>query len=318
MQPPMQPPMQRRCADTKADANADADAAVDAVAEATDETAADDRSEEATAEKRNYIFDETETKLLLDPDKTFPHTPFVEMLAGAATGDKVEFQFTFGDDYDDEELRGREAYFSLEILDVNRRELPPLDDELAQLEGQFETLAELKTSVRENLEAAARSEAEAELFEAFIEELLATAQISYPPLMVEQEAEAFKDGIKKELDSVKISWDKYLEMVQEDEATLETRWLTEAESRLQRHLVLRELITNEKLTVNENDLIELLQGQLAKYQDPEIRQYILSMYLEGNRGRELRNEALAKKAQERVVAILTGQAPDLDALDEEE
>jgi len=289
-----------------------------AAAEATDETAADDHSEEAAADERDYIFDEKEAKLLLDPDKTFPHTPFTEKLAGVSTGDTVEFQFTFGDDYDDERLRGREAHFSLEILDVNWRELPELDDELAKLEGEFETLEELRAYIRENLTAAAQSEAESELFDDFVEELLTTAQINYPPLMVEQEAEGFKDGIKKELETLKVSWAKYLEMVEEDEGTLEARWLTEAETRLRRHLVLRELINNEKLTVDQNDLMELLQAQLARYQDPEIRNYILSMYLEGNRGRELRNEALAKKAQERVMAILTGQAPDLDALDEEE
>lgn len=300
-------------------ASADAaEAKAEAAAEATDETAANEPPEEVAASEREYIFDEKEAKLLLDPDKTFPHTPFTEKLAGVSTGDTVEFQFAFGDDYDDERLRGREAHFSLEILDVNWRELPELDDELAKLEGEFETLEELRAYIRENLTAAAQSEAESELFDDFVEELLTTAQINYPPLMVEQEAEGFKDGIKKELETLKVSWAKYLEMVEEDEGTLEARWLTEAETRLRRHLILRELINNEKLTVDQNDLMELLQAQLARYQDPEIRNYILSMYLEGNRGRELRNEALAKKAQERVMAILTGQAPDLDALDEEE
>lgn len=294
------------------------EAAAEVAAEATEETAVNEPPEEVAANERGYIFDEKEAKLLLDPEKTFPHTPFTEKLAGVSTGDKVEFQFAFADDYDDEQLRGREAHFSLEILDVNWRELPELDDELAELEGEFETLEELRASIRENLVAAAQSEAESALFDDFVEELLTTAQINYPPLMVVQEAEGFKDGIKKELETLKVSWAKYLEMVEEDEATLEARWLTEAETRVRRHLVLRELINNEKLTVDQNDLMELLQAQLARYQDPEIRNYILSMYLEGNRGRDLRNEALAKKTQERVMAILTGQAPDLDALDEEE
>jgi FKBP-type peptidyl-prolyl cis-trans isomerase (trigger factor) len=156
------------------------------------------------------------------------------------------------------------------------------------------------------------------MFDQFMEELKDTAQVAYPPLLVEQEAEAFGKGIKKELENVKITWPQYLEMTGHTEEALKEQWLADAEKRVKEHLILGEFIAQEKLTINQNDIMELLQERLSRYEDPQIRNYILSMYLEGDRGRELRNEALALKAQKRVAAIVTGQAPDLDALDEEE
>jgi trigger factor len=285
--------------------------------EESEEAASSDEAE-TDEDAREIIFDQENVKVLLDADKTYPGAPLVENLVGRSAGDTVVFSFAFAEDYDDEHLRGREANFSLEILDVNRRELPELDDELAKLEGEHETLDELKAAIRENMETEAREEAERELFDAFLEELIESAQLNYPPLMVEQEAEAFEEGIKKELEQAKINWSQYLEMVDEEESVLKEKWLAEAETRVQRHLVLREFITLEKLEVTQEDMVELLHQRLARYQDPEIRNYILSMYLQGDRGKELRNEALGAKTQTRVVAILTGQAPDLDALDEEE
>jgi trigger factor len=280
-----------------------------------------EESEEAAnsdEDGREIIFNQESAKVLLDADKTYPGVPFVDNLVGRSVGDVAAFSFTFAEDYDDEHLRGREANFSLEILDVNQRELPELDDELAKLEGDFETLDELQASIRENMEAEATDEAEGNLFDAFLEELMESAELAYPPLMVEQEAEAFEEGIKKELEQAKLNWSQYLEMIGQEESALKEAWLAEAETRVKRHLILREFITLEKLTVTHEDMAELLHQRLSRYQDPEIRNYILSMYMQGDRGRELHNEALAAKVQTRVVAILTGQAPDLDALDEEE
>lgn len=287
-------------------------------AEETEETEETERADNIDEDGREIIFNQENAKVLLDAQKTYPDVPFVDNLVGQSVGDIVEFSFTFGEDYDDEHMRGREANFSLEILDVNQRELPELDDELAKLEGEYETLDELKAAVWKSMGTEATEEAEGELFNAFLEELISSAQLNYPPLMVEQEAEAFEEGIKKELEQAKLNWVQYLEMTGESESVLKEKWLAEAETRVQRHLVLREFITLEKLEVTQEDMVEMLHQRLARYQDPEIRNYILSMYLQGDRGRDLRNEALAAKTQTRIVAILTGQAPDLDALEEEE
>ena len=237
---------------------------------------------------------------------------------GASVGDALEFQFNFPEDYDDETLRGREASFKLEVLEVQRRELPELDDELAQLDGEHETLEELKEDIRQNLEKSAKQEAESQLFDEFLEEVKRDAQVAYPRLMIEREADAFGENIKKEVEKIKLTWPQYVEMSGKSEAEMREQWLEDAESRLHNHLVLSELILQEKIRVTPEDIMALLDERLAQYENPEIRNYIMSMYLQGDRGRELRNEALSMKAQARVIAILAGEAPDLDTLDEED
>ena len=67
-------------------------------------------------------------------------------------GDQKQFGFTFPDPYEPEpEHAGREVTFDLTILEVKKRELPPLDDELAKLDGRHETLDELREALRADL-----------------------------------------------------------------------------------------------------------------------------------------------------------------------
>ena len=97
--------------------------------------------------------------MLLDPEDHYLGAPFMENLVGMEAGDQKEFSLTYADDFEDEELAGREATFDLTVLDVQLRELPELDDELAQMEGDYETLDELRVALRERLEQQAADQA---------------------------------------------------------------------------------------------------------------------------------------------------------------
>lgn len=76
---------------------------------------------------------------------------FEEQLVGAKVGDEKEVQVTFPEEYHAEDLAGKEAVFKVKIKGIETRKLRDLDDEFAQEVSQFDTVAELREDVQNNL-----------------------------------------------------------------------------------------------------------------------------------------------------------------------
>ena len=82
---------------------------------------------------------------------------FEEQLLGARPGDRITVKVSMPAEYHNEELAGKEVEFDVTVNEVKRKELPALDDDFAREVGDFDTLEELRASIRERLEDRARS-----------------------------------------------------------------------------------------------------------------------------------------------------------------
>lgn len=79
---------------------------------------------------------------------------FEEQLVGSKAGDTVEVNVTFPENYQAEDLAGKDAKFVTTVHEVKAKEVPALDDELAKdIDEEVETLDELKAKYRKKLEA---------------------------------------------------------------------------------------------------------------------------------------------------------------------
>ncbi len=84
---------------------------------------------------------------------------FEEQLVGAVTGDHVEVNVTFPEQYQAAELAGKAAVFQCDVKKIEAKELPELDDDFAQDVSEFDTLAEYKEDVRKSLTEKKEAEA---------------------------------------------------------------------------------------------------------------------------------------------------------------
>lgn len=103
---------------------------------------------------------------------------FEEQLVGTKAGETVEVKVTFPENYQAEDLAGKEALFVTTVNEVKAKELPELDDELAKdIDEEVETLDELKAKFRKELEES-KAEAYNDAVEtAAIEAAVANAEI---------------------------------------------------------------------------------------------------------------------------------------------
>ncbi|HET6447054.1 MAG TPA: trigger factor [candidate division Zixibacteria bacterium] len=268
-------------------------------------------------EDGGIIWSEQDTDLLMDPDKTFPDLGFIENITGLSAGEDAEFSVSFPEDYEEEELVGKEALFSVSISKVQSRTIPDLDDDLAKQAGEYETLDELREALAEELLGQARNRTRNELLDGWVDELLTDAKLSYPPAMMDSELDSMVENFKDQITRSGWQWEDFLKLQGETEASLRENWTEGAARRIQRGLVLREFTRLERLEVEPTDIDELIEERLGRYEDnKELQEQLRSVLTQGQGLESMRNDILMEKVIDRVEAIVTGNAPDLAELDE--
>lgn len=98
---------------------------------------------------------------------------FEEQVSGHKVGDEFEVKVTFPEKYHAPNLAGKEAVFKTKLNKIQAKELPKVDDEFVKDISEFDTLKEfeedLKKKIAEKREAEAKSAAETEMLDKFIE-----------------------------------------------------------------------------------------------------------------------------------------------------
>ena len=111
---------------------------------------------------------------------------FDSRLVGMSAGESVEFPVAYGDSDRRDELRGRTVDYTVTVKQVQEKELPELDDDLAIGVSEFDTLDELRADVQRRLDEAAEAEVD-ELFRRMvIDAAVANASVDIPAVMVDR------------------------------------------------------------------------------------------------------------------------------------
>ena len=281
-----------------------------------DEAAEGQTAEAADAEAGEAVlFDEERLDILLDPKTLFPDTAFVENLVGLSAGDEKQFSITFPDPYEPEpEHAGREARFDVTLLEVKRRELPPIDDELAKLDGRHETLDELRQTLQTELTREAQDTEKDRLIEEMTDYLLEDAQLVYPPAAVEGQLDDMVEDFKNRLGRSGWEMKDYLSLQGMTEESLREDFRENAERQLRSQLALRQFILDEYIRISAADLEPMIEERVARFDNEGLRESLRNYYRSGQGLDAITGAVLSNKVYERIRAILTGEAPDLATL----
>jgi trigger factor len=115
---------------------------------------------------------------------------FSENLLGLQPEESKEFEITYPEDYGSEALAGKTVKFQLTPKTIRRKELPNLDDEFARdLGGDFQTLDDLKDSVRKAIFSEKQFSAQREAKEGLIDKLVETHEFPVPEAYVDYQVE---------------------------------------------------------------------------------------------------------------------------------
>jgi trigger factor len=178
---------------------------------------------------------------------------FEEQLIGMKIGEQKTFNLEFPKDAGPEIARGKNVEWKVDLKEIKQKILPELDDEFAKDLGDYESLADLKKSIGENLKTREDAKSKRQLREAAIEKLVELNPVSVPEVMVERQL----DFMLNELSQL-VKQNKNPEM----EAMLKTLRLENrerAEKQVAGMLIIESIAKKEKVEVSDADLDGRLQ-----------------------------------------------------------
>lgn len=259
--------------------------------------------------------------LLLDNNQLVFGAEFVTHLIGLTAGEEKMFRATLPDNFPTEAHAGKPAEFNLAITAVKRRELPELNDELAQSEGDYDTLDELREAIHTDMLEHQVQQARAKRLDQVIADIRAGATLIYPPAAIEHEIDHFIEEVKEQAKRTNLDWEKYVKDIYETEAALRDNLKDDSVQRLERRLILQQFIQEERLRVTKAE-IEARARKRLQGTTEQMYEYLFEYLTQGRGAESIVNEVLLDKVHDRIEAILSGNAPDLAALqqaaDEEE
>jgi trigger factor len=250
-------------------------------------------------------------EMLLDAEANHPLPGFHEEIVGVSPGGAKTFMLTYPEDDSEENVAGKEATFTVQLHSVKEEDLPPLDDELAMMVGDYDTLDDLRISVRERMETEAEQKAESEYLDKVLEAMIEGAvKIEYPPPAIDNEVEYTLDQMGRNLASSGIELDTYLGMLGTTREVYKTEIRPAGEERLKRRLVLSQVAKQEGLEVEPEDIEDQI-GRMSEAmgeQADAMREVLSSPEARLT----VASDLVVTMAQERAVLIGKGEAPPLE------
>lgn len=237
---------------------------------------------------------------------------FEEQLVGLAAGDEKVVEVTFPEDYGSApHLAGQAAQFEVTVNEVKAKQLPELDDDLANEAGGFDTLAELREDIATRMRESEERQIEAEFREAALDAVVAGAEVEVPESLVEARARELWDQMLHSLSHRGINKDAYLRIAQKSEDELLEEARPDAEKALRREAVLAAVVEAESIEPSEGDILDALQqSALQQGTSPEKLRKQLER---SGRLEELTDDL----AQRRAVELLAERATPVAAPAEE-
>jgi len=117
-----------------------------------------------------------------------------ELILTLKTGEEKEGPVRYPDDFPDESKRGQIRTVHAVVHEVKRQTLPEVDDAFARELGDFESVADLEKAVREDLESAAKREADANVRRQLMDQIVASNGLEAPRPLVQRVLSAYAQG----------------------------------------------------------------------------------------------------------------------------
>ncbi len=186
---------------------------------------------------------------------------FEEQLTGVKAGEEKTVTVTFPEEYQAEQLAGKEAVFDVTVKEVREPKPAPIDDDLAKKFG-MDDLEALKDQIRERLSeeyaGAARSVMKRRLMDA-LDDLV---DFDLPPSLVEAEAKQIAHQLWHEKNPDVQGHDHEEVVPGEDEVKL-------AERRVRLGLLLAEVGNKAEVSVSDSELQQAMMNQARQYPGQE-------------------------------------------------
>ncbi len=181
---------------------------------------------------------------------------FEEQIIGHKTDEEFSINVTFPEDYQAEELKGKDAEFKIKLHEIKVKELPEVDDEFVKDVSEKETLEEYKQELSEQIKLRLENEADRDFDNQLIDKIIENTKGEIPEAMYNNQVNDMMREFDMRLHSQGMDLDTYLKYTGMDAESVTAMYKPEAEKRVKLRLALQAIAKNENLEANDKDIEE--------------------------------------------------------------
>ncbi len=190
---------------------------------------------------------------------------FEEQIIGMKVDEEKNIKVKFPEEYFSEELKGKDATFKVKLHEIKKKELPELNDEFAKDTSEFDTLEELKNSIKEKLENENANKAKYEMEDNAIKAVTESAEVEIPSGMIETEIDNMVKDMEARLSYQGIKLDQYLQMVGKTMEEFRKENEETAKTSVKTRLTLEAIVKAENIDAKEEDVNKKIEEMANMY-----------------------------------------------------
>lgn len=210
---------------------------------------------------------------------------FEDQIIGMKIDEEKDINVKFPEEYFSKELAGKDATFKVKLHEIKVKELPAIDDEFAKDVSEFDTLKDLKASIKEKLVEDKKNQAKYQLEDAVIKEVAKNTEIDIPSGMIETELDNILKDIDGRLAYQGLNLAQYLKLINKSEDDMRKEYEAQASESVKTRLVLEAIVKAEKIEATDAEIEEKIKEMAKNYGKKEeelLENENLKEYLKNN------------------------------------
>ncbi len=203
------------------------------------------------------------------------HKDLDDQIVGMKKGESKKIPVKFLENNPNANLAGAEIVFDVTLKEIREEKIQEMNDEFAKKLGPFESLEELRNSIRQNLKEGYDKRIEQELNEQIFQALLTKREFEIPEVMVNLELDHIVSDIEKNVEA----HNKTMEELGFTRESLMEKHRDTAEKQVKRQLLLNKIISQEKLDLTEEEMEKGFEEMAEAYKQPG---HVMKQFYETN------------------------------------
>lgn len=203
---------------------------------------------------------------------------FEDQVIGMKAGEEKNLDITFPEDYH-KDLAGKKVVFHVKAKEIKCKELPKLDDDFAKDVSEYDTLKELKDSIKREITEQREQSAKYAVENELMEKVAANIECDIPDALIDEQCARFLEEFKQRLQSQGIPYDQYCKMTNMDEAKFLEEGKEPATRQVRMDLAVNAIIKEEKLEATDEEVEKQYNDLAEKYSMDvnELKKYLDAM-----------------------------------------
>ena len=190
---------------------------------------------------------------------------FEDQIIGMKIDEERDINVKFPEEYFSEELKGKDAVFKVKLHEIKKKELPELNDDFAKDTSEFDTLDELKASIKEKLEHENKHKAEYEMEDAVVKAAVETVEVEIPSGMVETEVDNMVKDMETRLSYQGVRLEQYLQMIGKSMEDFRKEHEENAKTSVKTRLTLEAIVKAENIEASEEEVAKKVEEMATMY-----------------------------------------------------